>query len=94
MATSIVNSGAVKIARKIPLARQADRNDPGQQKSHHNLNRNGDNDVDQGNEQAVPETAIAQDVYKVLKADVAGDATTEDVVRQAIVNRRKNRERT
>ena len=34
--------------RAVPACWQAHRDDPGQQKSHHNLNRNGDDDVDQG----------------------------------------------
>ena len=78
---------------KDPSPGQTHRNDPGQQKSNRNLNRNGDDDIDQGNEQAVPKSAVVQHVYKVLESDISRDATTEHVVCQTIVDCRKKSEK-
>src|ERR1700751_4888417 len=71
---------------------QPDRNNPGENKSYTNLNRNRNSDEEHGDEDGVPESAVGQDAGVVSKSNVTRNPFTEHVVGKAKVNRRCYRE--
>src|SRR5262245_59689382 len=66
---------------------QPDRNNPGEDKSETNLNRYGNSDVEHGDEDGVPESAVCQHAGVVSKSNETGNSFTEHVVGKAKVNR-------
>src|SRR5262249_8641153 len=75
------------------LPRQPDRNNPGEGKSGTNLNRYGDPDEQDGDEDSVPESVVGQHAGVVSKSNVTRNPFTEHIVGKAKVNRCYYREK-
>ena len=65
---------------------------PGEQEAEHDFERDGDGDIDDGDDDAVPELVGLQHAGIICEADIAGDAAAQHVVGKAVADHLGQRE--